>query len=83
MLSISKHQNDALISKRNKYYGNPQSSNNKAIDQPSSSTTTSPEVVLPIIPELIINPPKGVVHKLTFNPHARVAQNYNIVEDLA
>jgi hypothetical protein len=28
-------------------------------------------------------PPKGVVQKLAFNPHARVAQNYNIVEDLA
>jgi hypothetical protein len=28
-------------------------------------------------------PPKGVVWKLDFNPHARVAQNYNILEDLA
>jgi hypothetical protein len=28
-------------------------------------------------------PPKGVVRKSTFNPHARAAQNYNIVEDLA
>jgi hypothetical protein len=27
--------------------------------------------------------PKGVVKKLTFNPHARAAQNYRIVEDLA
>jgi len=26
---------------------------------------------------------KGVVKKSTFNPHARVAQNYSIVEDLA
>ena len=83
MLSISKQQNDALISTRNKDYGNPQLSNNKAKDQPSSSTTTSTEVVPPIIPELTIKPPKGVVHKSTFNPRARVAQNYNIVEDLA
>lgn len=57
--------------------------NNKATDQPGSLTTTSSEVVLPIIPELTIKPPKGVVHKSTFNPRARAAQNYNIVEDLA
>ena len=28
-------------------------------------------------------PPKGVIRKLDFNPHARAAQNYSIVEDLA
>jgi hypothetical protein len=28
-------------------------------------------------------PPNGVVRKSAFNAHARVAQNYNIVEDLA
>jgi hypothetical protein len=28
-------------------------------------------------------PPKGVIQKLDFNPHSHVAQNYNIVEDLA
>jgi hypothetical protein len=28
-------------------------------------------------------PTKGVVQKSAFNPHARAAQNYNIVEDLA
>jgi len=58
-------------------------SNNKESDQPSSSTTTSREVVPPVIPELTIKPPKGVVHKSTFNPHARAAQHYNVVEDLA
>ena len=83
MLSISKHQNDALISKRNKDYGNPKTSNNKDKDQPGSSTTTSTEVVPPIIPELTIKPHKGVVHKSTFNPPARAAQHYNVVEDLA
>jgi hypothetical protein len=30
-----------------------------------------------------VTPPKGVVRKSAFNPHARAAQNYNIVEDLA
>ena len=58
MLSISKQQNDALISTRNKDYGNPQLSNGKATDQPSSSKTTSSEVVPPIIPELTIKPPR-------------------------
>lgn len=83
MLSVSKQQNDAFISTRNKDYGNPQLSNETGKDQPSSSTTTSTEVVPPIIPELTIKPPKGVVHKSTFNPRARAAQHYNIVEDLA
>jgi len=27
-------------------------------------------------------PAKGILQKSAFNPHARVAQNYNIVEDL-
>lgn len=35
-------------------------------------------------PDLVIKPPaKGILRKSTFNPHARAAQNYNIVEDLA
>jgi len=61
------------MSTRNKDYGNPQLSNNKATDQPSSLTTTSTEVVPPIIPELTIKPPKGVVHKSTFNHRAKAA----------
>jgi len=31
---------------------------------------------------LTINPPKGVIHKSTFKPCIRAAQNYNIVEDM-
>lgn len=81
MLSISTQQNDALT--RNKDYGNPKLSNNKANEQPSSSTTTLTEVVPPIIPEQMIKSPKGVVHKSTFNPRAKIAQNDNIIEDLA
>ena len=72
------------MSTRNKDYGNPLlSSNNQATDQPNPSTSTSSENIPPILPELTIKPPKGVVHKSTFNPRARAAQNYNIVEDLA
>ena len=33
-------------------------------------------------PDLVIKPPtKGILQKSAFNPHARAAQNYNIVED--
>jgi hypothetical protein len=32
---------------------------------------------------VLLPPPKGVVQKSAFNPHARAAQNYSIVEDLA
>jgi len=56
-------------------------SKNKDNDQPSSLMTTSTEVEPPIIPELTIKTPKGVVHKLKFNPPARAAHHYNIVED--
>ena len=35
------------------------------------------------IPKLTIKPPKGVIHKSTYNPRARADQNYNIVEYLA
>lgn len=35
-------------------------------------------------PDLVIKlPTKGILRKSAFNPHARAAQNYNIVEDLA
>jgi hypothetical protein len=33
--------------------------------------------------DTFLQPPKGVIKKSTFNPHARAAQNYSIVEDLA
>ena len=42
------------------------------------------ESVMPIvISELTIQPPKGVIHKSTYNPREISAQNYNIVEYLA
>jgi hypothetical protein len=33
--------------------------------------------------DIVLRPPKGVVRKSAFNPHAHAAQNYSIVEDLA
>ncbi len=85
MLSTTKPNTDVLVTTRSKYYGNPpSSSNNQTIDQPNTSTSTSSDSIPPpISPELTIKPPKGVVHKSTFNPRAQAAQNYNIVEYLA
>jgi hypothetical protein len=37
----------------------------------------------PSLDTVLCPPPKGFIRKSTFNPHARAAQNYNIVEDLA
>jgi hypothetical protein len=54
--------------------------------QPSPMTppTNGPlHLERPSLDTVLHPPPKGVVQKLTFNPHARAAQNYNIVEDLA
>ena len=84
MLSASKLKNDILVSTRSKYYGNQLSSSNNQADQPNPSTSTSYDPIPPpITPELTIKPPKGVVHKSTFNPRALATQNYNRVEDLA
>ena len=54
------------------------------------NTSTTPPPVSGLLqiekpnPDLIIKPlAKGVLRKSDFNPHARAAQNYNIVEDLA
>ena len=79
MLSTKKPSQDILVLTCNKYYGS------TATNRPTTSTTNPfTESILPtVIPKLTIKPPKGVIHKSTYNPQARVAQNYNIVEDLA
>jgi hypothetical protein len=50
---------------------------------PNPSTTGPLHLERPNLDTVIRPPPKGVVKKSTFNPHARAAQNYSIVEDLA
>jgi hypothetical protein len=51
---------------------------------PPNPPTTGPlHLKRPNLDTVIRPPPKGVVKKLAFNPHARAAQNYSIVEDLA
>jgi hypothetical protein len=50
---------------------------------PPNPPTTGPlHLERPNLDIVIRPPPKGVVKKSTFNPHACAAQNYSIVEDL-
>jgi hypothetical protein len=61
------------------------------LPNPSSSSVSIPSVNPPSGPlqiekptfDSILRPPKSTIHKATFNPSSRAAQNYNIVEDLA
>jgi hypothetical protein len=51
---------------------------------PPNPPTNGPlHIERPNLDTVIRPPPKGVVKKSAFNPHARAAQNYSIVEDLA
>jgi hypothetical protein len=51
---------------------------------PPNPPTTGPlHLEIPNLDTVMRPPPKGVVKKSAFNPHARAAQNYSIVEDLA
>ena len=79
MLSVTKPSTDILVSMQNKYY------DSLTTYQPTTSTMNPSTKSVPptVIPELTIKPPKGVIHKLTYNRQAKDAQNYNIVEDLA
>jgi len=55
-------------------------------DIPSSSTSTNSgplHISEPINDSIIRPPPKFVLQKSSYNPNARAAQQYNIVEDLA
>jgi hypothetical protein len=67
-------------------------SKEKVDDIPPNLVSTSPpnpptigplHLERPNLDTVIRPPPKGVIKKSTFNPHARAAQNYSIVEDLA
>lgn len=70
---------------RNKDYGNQNHSNGMATNQPFSSTphTYSPLQIEKLVVELTIKPPpKGIIHKASFNPQERATKNYNIAEAL-
>jgi hypothetical protein len=84
----SKKNNVALMT-RAKYYSPSKEKVDDlppALVQPSPATPPSNDPLhleRPSLDTVLRPPPKGVVRKSAFNPHARVAQNYNIVEDLA
>jgi hypothetical protein len=82
-------KNEVAITTRAKDYS---PSKEKVDDIPPSLDQTSPptsppngplHIKRPGLDTVLLPPPKGVVQNSTFNPHARDAQNYNIVEDLA
>jgi hypothetical protein len=82
-------KNDVTLTTQAKYYS---SSKDKVDDippslvqkPPSTSPPNSPLHIKRLSLDTVLHPPpKGVVRKYAFNPHARVAQNYSIVEDLA
>lgn len=81
ILSSSKLRFDVMVPTRNQDYGNVNPLNGHAIDQPTNSTPTSYDSIMP--PELTIKTPKGIIHKSSFNPRSRASKNYNVVEDLA
>lgn len=63
--------------------------NGDGSSSPGQNSTSTPPSSKPLhikkqnLDMIIHPPPKGMLHKSTFNPHARATQNYNIVEDLA
>jgi len=78
------------IAMRSQDYGSKNLVGGKEAESSNSNTSTTPpngfsplQIEKPN-PDLVIKPPaKGILRKSAFNPHARAAQNYNIVEDLA
>jgi hypothetical protein len=82
-------KNDITLTTRAKDY----SSSKEKVDKippllvqqfPSAPPTNGPlHLEQPSIDTVLRPPPKGVVQKSAFNPHACAAQKYSIVEDLA
>lgn len=73
-----------MVDTQNKDFGDVNHSNGHASDQPTNSTSSPSDPTPKVIPtKITLKPPKGVIHKSTLNPHEIIAQNYNIVEDLA
>jgi hypothetical protein len=89
MCTSDSKKNDVAITTQAKDYS---PSKEKVDDLPPSLVQPPPSTSPPNGPlhiertgpdTVLLPPPKGVVHKYAFNPHACVAQNYSIVEDLA
>jgi hypothetical protein len=89
MCTGDSNKNEVAVATRDKYYS---PSKEKVDDSlhplvqppPSSSPPNNPlHLKRPILDTVLHPPPKGIFHNSSFNPNARVAQNYSIVEDLA
>lgn len=60
-----------MVATRNKYYDNVNPLNGPTTEQSTNSAASPPNPTPLTIPmELTIKPPKGVIHKSSFNPHA-------------
>jgi hypothetical protein len=87
--------NFTTLSKTYDTPGNPdkgkETNSTGTLSDPSLSSISLPSVNPPSGPlqiekpmfDSILCPPKSTIHKATFHPSSRAAQNYNIVEDLA
>ena len=77
----------ALISvaTRSKDYNEMRQAPGKAVvDGPPPLPISGPlEIEKPSLEPIVKPPPKGVLRRSSYNPNARAAQHYNIVEDLA
>ena len=65
---------------KNEYH--PSSGKAPSISSPESSSTIPLTIEKPTL-DMILHPPKSTFRKAIFNPNARAAQFYNVVEDLA
>jgi hypothetical protein len=83
------NKNEVAITTRTKYYSpykEKVDDSTPPLVQPPSSTSppNGPlHIERPSLDTFLPLPPKGIVHKSSFNPHAHAAQTYSIVEDLA
>lgn len=84
MISYTKPKNEVMVATESKDYSNVNILNSQSTNQPTNSTASPSDPTPNVVPtKLTIKPLEDVIHKSKFNPHARDAQNYNIVEDLA
>ena len=75
-VSIATHSKD--------YVGSRQAAGKEDVDGPPPPLVSGPlEIEKPSIEPIVRPPSKGVLRKSSYNPNARAAQHYSIVEDLA
>ena len=78
-LSTWSQSYDKTVEKKDE---NPSSDKVPPTSSPPSSSNGPLVIEKPNL-DLILRPPKATLRKVVFNPNARAAQFYNVVEDLA